>query len=746
LSRNADIEALWRTGNLTGDARHQLVIRVRAGYMQHGYQSSHRFDNGSTIYPPFIWKGRNHNCWKGVWIPNGNWITVPNIISKQKQQTFEDQGTTTITVVMANIYMEDAEGVHGLYHLIKRGWYSPMRGVRATTRPKLWDDDTAEWTDVLNGGFSMEVWEGYGPDGDLRCIPLVEPTLQEVNGRQEMSCRPANSLIERTFVGLIDTCEIAAQPDQITSTVRDFNVLFTDQRLIGRNKAPECRAPLSFADRRKTQGEIPEFGTPSASSGTVRPDHVKGINWESAPQDTATSLQWVEITSRHGYFEQFFLAPGAEGQEVWLSMYLPSQGSLNRTHPIPPGWVDLGYGNVPGTTIPFLKHWRYVPQHPSRRFDLGESFNVPDGTKFRLWFSNLQHDSDVPRDKYVAKVNAFYVFRFGYDPEKPPGALVNAKGWILTEDASDVVRMLAIWAGFREWHIEDFGWSLAAQMHYGQTQFFQDVLNEMLAQGNFVMFMASPSAVDESLGIPHFVHQGATSAPPGNMLQITDEQTLEIPDVTWDLSNLPYAMRYRGETAARAQGGRAGWGLDLVRRYQATYYPPWTGEDYIKHGEHVTHKSVPENRIAGVQRYFSQTLGQSVAIGLRSDADCYFACILAAIQYCLAMATVKIQIPGVPGIELNDQISLIDEATGLNTRVWVASIEDNHTMGPNGKWEMTISGSLIDTQDMVYINDDYYWAYLKYLEGRAPKDASGAPMPNAVPLGLEITGTQTGSG
>ena len=104
---------------------------------------------------------------------------------------------------------------------------------------------------------------------------------------------------------------------------------------------------------------------------------------------------------------------------------------------------------------------------------------------------------------------------------------------------------------------------------------------------------------------------------------------------------------------------------------------------------------------------------------LGSVAECLFACILTAIQYALQAVTGSFQIPGLPGITLDRQISLIDEGTGTNTRLWVASIESDHTLGPDGSWHMTIGGAMLDTEDMNLISQDYKYTYQRYVVYKA---------------------------
>jgi hypothetical protein len=122
--------------------------------------------------------------------------------------------------------------------------------------------------------------------------------------------------------------------------------------------------------------------------------------------------------------------------------------------------------------------------------------------------------------------------------------------------------------------------------------------------------------------------------------------------------------------------------------------------------------SVP--RDASINRMFTETMGSSVQAQLNSDEECLMACLLAAIDYAINMATVQFQIPGVAPLNLNDQIAVVDEAAAINSRVWITAIESEHVTGGGeqpGHWRMTVSGALMDTEDMQLIKQDYATAY-----------------------------------
>lgn len=721
------LKSRWKSRNLTGEAKHQLVVRVRRGFMDHGYFDTARLDNGSPIYPPLIWEGHNHSPWQAKWVVEGPWITIPNVQSSKWLRDFTAKGSSTLTVVVDNIAFHENTGVSGIYHTIQRGYFSPMRGSKVFSRPDLWA--TNSWHDVLNGGYQIEIWEGYGPDGDASVTPLATPVAG--------TCAPAGAAISRTWTGIIEDCEMESHPDHITITARDFAIYLTDQRLLGWNKAREIRAPITFADRRWTQGERKEYGSAKVSSGAVASGDATGAVWTSNGQVASATTQWVEIHLPAGYYTDFFLAPSVDGMEMWVSLNVGAGGGvMDHTHPISAGWLDLSSGaTVPGAAggEVFIRHMGNVNENPSRRWGLGHGFDLPAGSILRLSFNKLQHldPGKVPdgpaANLYYAGTDAFYTFRYGTNPSNPPGAQVNAKHWILVEDAAEVVRMIFIWAGFKEWHVEDFGWTIARPMQFGQDKFMMDVIDEILKQGNFVFYMTAPSNDDMSLGIPHLEHQTATNSPKAGMLELRDADMAEAATVKWDVSNLPYVMRYRGEINPN---GHLGMGQDLVRRFMAVYFPPWSGQDYAKlNGKPTSIQDAP--RLAGLRRHFYETLGVQTTIGLQSDQECMFACLLAAVQYALQMCTGEVTIPGYPGVELNQQISVIDEGTGINSRMWVAAIQSDHIMGEKGSWKMKIGGSYIDTEDMYMLAGDYVWAYLKYLKTRAPAgEDRPAPLPD----------------
>jgi hypothetical protein len=708
----------WRSGDLVGEAKHQLVVRVRRGFMDRLYQTLEMLD-GSKPFIPIINGGLNLRPWQGQWTLEGPWITLPEVESaKSTKSTQTDNGSSTLTVVMDDVAFLDTEGMAGLYHTIQRGYFSPQRGIRVAARPALWHSNA--WADVLNGGYQIECWEGYGPDGDPSVIPLAEPG-------EDGTCVPPDAAISRTWVGLIDTCAIDTHPDKVTVTARDFGIFATDQRVIYRNKAPEIRSPITFADRKKVLGEKPA-GYAAAASGTqagysptgVLPGQTDDTGWVSDSQSAPGDMVWLELKLPAGSYDQFYFATEAPGQEMYVAIDAVGPCRWNG-FAITPGFITTGNA-IPGAGHDYVNHYKTVAAGAAR-FNLGGELQCSEGTVLRVYLTALNaniYDSSgeqIAVPGYVADVFRMWGYRYGATADAPvPSATsvasgVNAEGWVLVDDAADVIRICLMWIGFKEWEVDDFGWSLDQPLNFGQDQFFIDVINAIMAQGDFLFYMEAPTDDDMSIGVPCFKKQNAFTRQPQIAATVRDTDRVESLQVTWDLSNLPYSFRVRGAIDPKGTT----FGQDLAKRFSGTYFPPWSGIDYVKvsptrRGSFNDHSE----RLAGLKRNYVQTQGQVVSLGLNSNAECMYAAVLTAVQYALAEATGTLQISGLPGIELNMGIVVVDEGSGTNSRLWINSIESDHTLDPNGSWHMTIGGAWLDTEDLNLISEDWQYVLFKY--------------------------------
>lgn len=744
-SAPAIVTQRWKGRNLAGAAKHQLVVRVRKGSIVRGYQSLQML-SGPADPIPLIWKGNNNTPWMGTFEPAGDWITVTEIESAKTTKAFStNNGVGTLTVVADDIAFLNTEGTAGVYHEIQRGYYSPQRGYSVAGRSTPWPANS--WENVLNGGYQIELWEGYGPDGDPSVIPLDSPISQTIEGTLVDSCSPPNPAITRTWVGLIDTCELDSHPDMITITARDFGKALTDQRMIYHNKAPECPSPVIFADRRQVLGEQ-DAGYDANASGYLSGWNPSGVlpsyngdgGWVSEEREDDQDKVWLRITLPGGAYDQFFLSTPTPGMTAWVAIYA-AEGSYWNDQPVS-GWVDNGLGSVTYTEgddeidALFVAPIGTVAQG-GQRYNLDGSLRAAEGTQLYVFFSDLNTDLWNPVDGtstttagWVASVHRLWGYRYGTDASAPVpdatavGATSKCQGWVLIDDVADIVRMVLMWAGFKEWSIENFGWSLAQPFTFGQDQYFMDVITSVMNQANWYFYMKSPTDHDLSIGVPAFRQQSAvTTVQPEMAFSVRDSDLLEAITATYDNSDLPYSFRVRG---AIYDGGVT-FGQDLSKRYEGTYFPPWSGLDYIKKSpeSEITAYHLEDQRLSGINRNYVMAQGQVISLSMNSDAECLYAAILTAVQYELAANVAQFQVSGLPSnlntktldggdgqVELNGCVSVIDEGSGTNSRVWISSIESDHSMGPDGSWHMTISGALLDYEDMNFLRED--WAYAVY--------------------------------
>lgn len=719
------VESRWRNRALFGQARHQLVVRVRKGHIDRAYRPINMLQGMPAPEIGTIWNGNNAQPWSGQWVPDTDWVTLTEVQScKIVKDVNTDNGSSTATVIVDDIAFLRAIGtVTGMWGTrFDRGYYSPQRGISVWKRAPLFEKN--EWADRFNSGYQIEVWEGYGPDGDPSVTPLAKPVARNnAWGARITTCVPENAAITRTWTGLIDSTAIDTHPDTITLTCRDFGILLTDQRLVGNNKAPEIQCPVRFADRGHTLGEVSTgYGADASGHKQGYPpsnvlDDSGTTGWVSQNHPNSTAMVWVEIKLTPGYYSQFKLATEYEGMEMYVAIKAAGNNvEWNSTKVANGNWVDNGQGTVPGTTINYVNHLNTVKQPGA--FNLGGLLSAGEGTVLRLYFTNLSdkyydnNGNKINANGYVAGVARLKGLAYGTDPTKAPvtqGTNVKADGWVLITDLSDMVRRVLLWCGFKEMNVDQFGWSLVQPLSFGQDQFLIDLITACQNQGNFLFYMTAPTDDDTSLGVPCFKAQQAFSIQPPTYTSIRDTDLLEALTVTYDNSNLPFAFRIRG--AQNKKGAK--FGQDLVKRYQAVYYPPWSGKDYVKVSPTTQGRSyVSVDRLSGLQRHYVETQGQVLKLSLNSDAECMFVAVLTAVQYALAAATGQFQTAGVPGFELNAAVNIVDQGSGTNSRVYMTSIESDHQLGEQGSWHMTCSGPLLDTEDLSLMAED--WAYVVY--------------------------------
>jgi hypothetical protein len=681
----------WLSGKHVGEARPVQFGRVRRGaFLKH-----HRpftFLDGSTEDFATIPVSSPRTPFAAKWYPHSDWMDLPNLTDVNIQQNFETNGVRTATITIDNIVWKAIAGVVGTYHLARRGYLSPLRAYTAPWRHAPSWHEINEWVRIFESSSQVDIFQGYG------------------------------DATPRVFTGLIDQVDMSSSPDTIVMTVRGFaGPMLTDQRMFGRNKDPRLRVPITFADRRSSYDEKKVSGGAKASShhrthparNITRADST---SWLSQGRLSPDHSEWCQITLTAGHYETFRLFPQYANMEAYVSVrvqnrrdrrryWTPHSGGLIPAKkakvddaevnegwydPVTEGsWSDLtdaekdariasGDGMVPDTDIPYVRHFKRL-DNVGKAHKLGHKFEVGAGTKLRITFRHLHHSAKYGDFRAGAKRLIAYALHKKADAKK--------NQWILVDDASDVVKVVLRWAGYREWEVEDFGWRIEKDKPwvFHQSDFFIDVINYVKSQGDFVFFEKPPTTHDESLGVPVFRHSRALRPPGDAVLGAADFNLLTGVNATLNVVGRPSIVHVRGREAKKGQHGRS-LGEDRAKRVWAKYIPPWG----TKHSTRY--------RQANILRHHTH-----FDPNLTTNGECKVAAVLIAIQYQLQSFTAHIEIPGHPGAELDDHVSIRDEGTGVDTRIWVADIQSQFTSGEQAKWTVTIGGALIDTEDMVLL-------------------------------------------
>jgi hypothetical protein len=264
---------------------------------------------------------------------------------------------------------------------------------------------------------------------------------------------------------------------------------------------------------------------------------------------------------------------------------------------------------------------------------------------------------------------------------------------VLVDDVSDMVKVCLRWAGFTEWEVETTGVRLKGRAVFNRSSFLIDPITKATEQTGFVFYVGDPSDSD-SRGVPVFRKNRALLEPPAELLEVRDSDLLTGIKVQISEEPLAWNIRVRGKETSNKKYVQAVGG-DTTRRIMAYYKPPWTRA----------------GRMAGVLKHVTHTYPE-----LKTFDECLFAAYLIALGEALQAVTGVVQIPGNPGLNLDDQIGVLDTATGMNTRMWISNRTSTFHLGEQASWVMTVGGSFIDTPDITVLvreidsaSDDSRW-------------------------------------
>jgi hypothetical protein len=626
--------------------------------------------------------------WYPDWQVNSDWMDLEGVLNIKLDQSFDQNGVQTCTISMDNVALIETTGHAGmLYHIVEKGYYSPLRGYVAPKRPDPGVKKTPFFNQLPNA--QIRIMQGYGED--------------------EMVC---------TFLGLIDDIESTSVGGQLTITARDFGGVLVDERFFGWAQEKFLPSPLTFAPRVLAENSKLVGGGGRASSTIAGYDAANvtsrgGAGWRSIVHRSPAHTEWVEITVPVSKFSQMFVGFPMEGMDCFVGIKPQAppptniEGEGGLTNPRFNGEDMIldgdGWWNPNGDIVPGVAGgWPYFEEIPATKvgppsyMNLGGAFEVGDGTILRLGFRDLgaatvSSDGALLGGGYQAGVDYLQVNARSYKQNAIAGR------YVIIDDVADIIRCVLRWCGFKGWEVENTGTNLRMPYVADSAKTFMDVVKVVTDMTGYVFFMGEPRDPenDQDLGYPIFRNARALEPHTAKTEFIDDKLLLTDAKVKVSNADDHCIIRCRG----KAKNDGVALGGDQVLRIMFAYIPPWAAEQ----GGHV----------AGVLKPLTHFDHLFTTVD-----ECEFGCYLIALQVAMLKYTAIVDLPGNPGIGLDTLQSVIDRTQGLNSRLYVSNRTQEMQFGNNGYWHLEIGGSLIDTQDFVGVMKDYKAAILRIDRGR----------------------------
>lgn len=672
MSTLSEQEQRWLSGKHIGSSTPVLRAFVRTGHLERRYRNLP--DDEVFCFVPGL-KGPNA-VWKAHWVPTSDYVEVPNIANIKGENDFEQNGVEQITMQCDNVDLEEHTGLAGVFHTFERGFMAPTRGDAGFLTQAA--GEPTEWMAIFNDqSTQIIVVAGYGDTH----FPV--------------------------FLGLLDDCDLSSAPDELTVTARNMGKFLTDQHTFMDAKHLFVKDPITFCDRQRADNteNVAKNATAKDNDGShfarFAVDGDDETSWVSDGYDDATGLTWIEFTIPASRVEDFRLLPRFAGMEMFVSVFATNTNVQNggpaRTTDevnVGEGWVSFEkIGNVPGTTIPYVNHVDTVNQtatkYKARKG--GGGYVVGDNSRVRLWFRNLAKVSSGKQWSYKAGIYSCEVFA------RTRKEAAKNFHWILVDDVSDIVKTVLQWIGVDEWEIESVGSRLKDKIVFDRSTFLIDIIKKITEATSYIFYLKPPNEFDVtdltkgnkknlSMGVAVFRENNAmTSRPREKRYTVKDSNVVTGIQPQFSSAGLAQSVRVRGKLISSQKAiedpNYVPKRDDNIGRFFYNYRPVWArgGTAQAGHGAAGLRK----------QEYHTDQL-------ITSNYECKVACLLIAFRMALQSAACSVQVPFFPPVNLDQQIAIFDEGTGISTRIWIASRDWEYVGGEERRFYMTLGGSMLD--------------------------------------------------
>jgi hypothetical protein len=642
--------------------------------------------------------GGNGLRWYPNWEPSEGWTTLDGVKDWRVEQSFDNNGVSALTLSLDNRKYVPQNGVAGLFHLLQHGYYSPLKGYVAPGRPPTGEAPGPWFMRLPNAQIRVRV--GYG----------------------------ANTMTT-VFLGLVDDLNTHARPETMEVVGRDFGGVLLDQKWFGWAKERQAKEPVTFVPRRQHEDSERKGGGAKASS--QRSGYAaRGVTaagdtgrWLSAGADSADDIEWVQVKVPAGRYRSVYINVPYDGMTAYVGIYAKARGTRQlvpcrflpddganaaitvddrndnmmvrgyRTDPTTgfryaEGWVDFRRGMVPQSdNAPSDYSWPWfrqagISKNKGTTIHFSGEFILGSDSIIRIGFTRLHRSSG----RYYASVNRFFANQVQLEAE------TRRARWIPIDDISQIVQCCLRYAGFKNWEVEPTGVDLADAYVVDKSKSFMDVINEIKDQVGYTFFIAEPRDDDDDLDLGFPVFRENRIAEPGQEWteELRGTGLLDNDSVKFSNAAERTIIRVRGKELSKKNGGTV-LADDTVRRAMGVYTPPWAA------------------RMAGVIKHLTHYDEKLETIG-----DCQIACTLIALQIGLAWMTATVSCPGTPSIGLDTYVSIVDEGTGVNSRLYVANRVQSFVAGRDASYALELGGSMPDTPDIQQVVADYKTAVDAY--------------------------------